>query len=67
MFAYIKKLFFQATVLEHHIGDTQNSLVDVGFAQAQQPLNCLNFYFDVEVLDRGDDGYIAVGLTNKVS
>jgi hypothetical protein len=42
------------------------SIIDVGLAQAKAPLNTTNHYFEIEILDPGENCYIAIGLTNRV-
>lgn len=55
----------QACVLEYNGHQTPEGH-DVGFSQALMPLNCLSYYFTVNVLDLGKKGYLAVGLTHRV-
>ena len=42
------------------------SKTDVGLAQARFPLDTTAHYFEVEIVDPGENCYIAVGLTRKV-
>lgn len=55
----------QASVLEYG-GDQTTAGHDISFAQALLPLNCLQFYFTVKVLDTGKKGYLAVGIADRV-
>ncbi|CAG2105020.1 unnamed protein product [Medioppia subpectinata] len=41
------------------------SILDVGLAQARQPLDTQYHYFEIEILDPGENCYIAIGLTRK--
>jgi hypothetical protein len=43
------------------------SILDVGLAQARQPLNTTSHYFEIEIVDPGKNCFIAIGLTEKVS
>jgi hypothetical protein len=45
-------------------GETIN---DNGFAQAKYPLTPRNHYFEIQIVDPGENCYIAIGLTVKVS
>lgn len=42
------------------------SILDVGLAQAKQPLNTTSHYFEIEIIDPGENCFIAIGLTEKV-
>jgi len=41
------------------------SLVDVGLAQAKQPISTRHHYFEIEIMDPGLRCYIAIGLARK--
>lgn len=41
--------------------------MDVGLAQARQPLCTRSHYFEVEIVDPGEKCYIALGLARRVS
>ncbi|KAI1280508.1 SPRY domain-containing protein 3 [Halotydeus destructor] len=41
------------------------SIIDVGLAQARKPLTPRNHYFEIEIVDPGENCYIAIGLTKK--
>uniref|UniRef100_A0A1B6GLK8 B30.2/SPRY domain-containing protein n=1 Tax=Cuerna arida TaxID=1464854 RepID=A0A1B6GLK8_9HEMI len=41
------------------------SILDVGLAQAKQPLNTTSHYFEIEIVDPGENCFIAIGLTEK--
>ncbi|XP_066995473.1 SPRY domain-containing protein 3 isoform X2 [Anabrus simplex] len=41
------------------------SIIDVGLAQARCPLNTTNHYFEIEIIDPGENCYIAIGLTRR--
>jgi len=41
------------------------SLIDVGLAQAKTPLSTRTHYFEIEILDPGNNCYIAIGLARK--
>ena len=41
--------------------------MDVGLAQARQPLTTRSHYFEVEIVDAGEKCYIALGLARRVS
>ena len=43
------------------------SIHDVGLAQAKYPLDTMNHYFEMEVMDPGESCYIAIGLARRVS
>ena len=40
---------------------------DNGFAQSDQPLNPINNYFELQILDPGENCYIAIGIARKVT
>ncbi|KAI0214366.1 SPRY domain-containing protein 3 [Lamellibrachia satsuma] len=41
------------------------NITDVGLAQARHPLNTTNHYFEIEIIDPGENCYIAIGLARK--
>lgn len=41
--------------------------MDVGLAQARQPLCTRSHYFEVEIVEPGEKCYIALGLARRVS
>lgn len=41
------------------------TILDVGFAQARNPLNTTFHYFEIQIIDPGENCYIAIGLTQK--
>jgi len=41
------------------------SIGDVGLAQARWPLNTTSHYFEIEILDPGENCFIAIGLARK--
>ncbi|XP_063064211.1 SPRY domain-containing protein 3 [Engraulis encrasicolus] len=41
------------------------SIMDVGLAQARQPLTTRSHYFEVEIVDAGEKCYIALGLARR--
>ncbi|XP_016354171.1 SPRY domain-containing protein 3-like [Sinocyclocheilus anshuiensis] len=41
------------------------SIMDVGLAQARQPLTTQSHYFEVEIVDPGEKCYIALGLARR--
>ncbi|KAL1130116.1 hypothetical protein AAG570_013055 [Ranatra chinensis] len=41
------------------------TILDVGFAQARDPLTPTSHYFEIEIIDPGENCYIAIGLTCK--
>lgn len=43
------------------------SIVDVGLAQARQPLNTRFHYYELEIADAGEKCYIALGLAGRVN
>lgn len=42
------------------------SIMDVGLAQALQPLNTRFHYYELEITDAGEKCYIALGLARRV-
>ena len=43
------------------------SIMDVGLAQARQPLTTRCHYYELEIVDAGEKCYIALGLARRVS
>jgi hypothetical protein len=43
------------------------SIHDVGLAQARYPLDTTNHYFEIEIVDPGENCYIAIGVARRVS
>lgn len=43
------------------------SIHDVGLAQAKYPLDTMNHYFEIEIIDPGESCYIAIGVARRVS
>lgn len=41
------------------------SITDVGLAQARWPLNTTSHYFEIEIVDPGENCFIAIGLARK--
>uniref|UniRef100_A0A1B6DMV2 B30.2/SPRY domain-containing protein n=1 Tax=Clastoptera arizonana TaxID=38151 RepID=A0A1B6DMV2_9HEMI len=41
------------------------TVLDVGLAQARNPLDTTSHYFEIEILEPGENCYIAIGLTEK--
>lgn len=41
--------------------------MDVGLAQARQPLSTRRHYYELEIVDAGEKCYIALGLARRVS
>ncbi|XP_013390022.1 SPRY domain-containing protein 3 isoform X2 [Lingula anatina] len=41
------------------------SIVDVGLAQAKLPLDTAGHYFEIEIVDPGENCYIAIGLARR--
>lgn len=41
------------------------SIIDVGLAQARYPLNTTSHYFEIEIMDPGENCYIAIGLARR--
>lgn len=41
------------------------SIHDVGLAQARYPLDTTNHYFEIEIVDPGENCYIAIGVARK--
>ncbi|GAB6026660.1 SPRY domain-containing protein 3, variant 2 [Chamberlinius hualienensis] len=48
-------------ILEY-VGRGKN-IIDVGLAQAKHPLNTTCHYFEIEIIDPGENCFIAIGLT----
>ena len=42
------------------------SISDVGLAQACKPLNTQKHYFELQIVDQGENCYIAIGVARKV-
>lgn len=42
------------------------SIHDVGLAQARFPLDTANHYFEIEIVDPGENCYIAIGIARRV-
>lgn len=42
-------------------------LIDVGLAQARSPLDPTYHYFELEIVDPGENCSIAIGLARRVS
>ena len=53
------------SILEY--GGRGKSILDVGLAQARRPLDTRYHYFEIEIVDPGENCYIAIGLTKKVN
>ncbi|XP_054716959.1 SPRY domain-containing protein 3-like [Uloborus diversus] len=51
------------TVLEY--AGRGKSIIDVGLAQAKYPLDTTHHYFEIEIMDPGENCYIAIGLARK--
>lgn len=43
------------------------SIHDVGLAQARYALDTSNHYFEIEIVDPGENCYIAIGIARRVS
>ncbi|XP_045174288.1 SPRY domain-containing protein 3-like [Mercenaria mercenaria] len=41
------------------------SIHDVGLAQAKHPLDTMNHYFEIEIIDPGESCYIAIGVARR--
>ncbi|WAR02960.1 SPRY3-like protein [Mya arenaria] len=41
------------------------SIHDVGLAQARYPLDTMNHYFEIEIIDPGESCYIAIGVARR--
>lgn len=39
----------------------------MAFAQGREPLNLINYHFKTKILSIGSEGYIGIGLTEKVT
>lgn len=53
------------TILEY--AGRGKSILDVGLAQARRCLDTRYHYFEIEIVDPGENCYIAIGLTKKVN
>lgn len=42
------------------------SIHDVGLAQARYALDTSNHYFEIEIVDPGENCYIAIGIARRV-
>ena len=42
------------------------SIIDVGLAQAKNCLDTTNHYYEIEIVDPGENCYIAIGLARRV-
>ncbi|RUS89914.1 hypothetical protein EGW08_002355 [Elysia chlorotica] len=42
-----------------------HSIHDVGLAQAKHPLDTANHYFEFEIVDQGEKGFVAIGLARR--
>lgn len=42
-----------------------HSIHDVGLAQAKFPLDTTNHYFEFEIVDQGEKGFVAIGLARR--
>ncbi|KFM80855.1 SPRY domain-containing protein 3, partial [Stegodyphus mimosarum] len=51
------------TILEY--AGRGKSIIDVGLAQAKYPLDTTHHYFEIEIMDPGENCYIAIGLARK--
>ena len=43
-----------------------HSIHDVGLAQAKYALDTTNHYFEFEIVDQGEKGFVAIGLARRV-
>jgi len=43
------------------------SIIDVGLAQARQPLTTRYHYFELQIVEPGENCYIAIGIARRVS
>ncbi|CAF90058.1 unnamed protein product, partial [Tetraodon nigroviridis] len=61
-----KPIFWRthACLLEY-VGNGK-SIMDVGLAQARQPLSTRRHYYELEIVDAGEKCYIALGLARRV-
>lgn len=59
-------MFFFLSQLLEYVGKGK-SIMDVGLAQARQPLTTRCHYYEVEIVDAGEKCYIALGLARRVS
>jgi len=42
------------------------SIIDVGLAQARNPLTTRYHYFELQIVDPGENCYVAIGLARRV-
>ena len=42
------------------------SIIDVGLAQARHPLTTRYHYFELQIVDPGENCYVAIGLARQV-
>jgi len=42
------------------------SIIDVGLAQARHPLTTRYHYFELQIVDPGENCYVAIGLARRV-
>jgi len=42
------------------------SIIDVGLAQARHPLTTRYYYFELQIVDPGENCYVAIGLAHRV-
>ena len=61
----LHEIRLNGTLLEY--AGRGKSILDVGLAQARKCLDSQNHYFEIEIIDPGENCYIAIGLTKKVS
>ncbi|GLD71293.1 SPRY domain-containing protein 3-like protein [Lates japonicus] len=54
----------EASALLEYVGKGK-SIMDVGLAQARQPLTTRCHYYEVEIVDAGEKCYIALGLARR--
>jgi hypothetical protein len=43
------------------------SIIDVGLAQARHPLTTRYHYFELQIVDPGENCYVAIGVARRVS
>ena len=65
VYRYLKLLPLIFQLLEYT--GRGKSIIDVGLAQARSPLDTTNHYFEIEIVDPGENCYIAIGLARRVS
>lgn len=51
------------SILEY--GGRGKSIIDVGLAQARYPLDTTSHYFEIEIMNPGENCYIAIGLARR--